>query len=159
MLRCLVRIMSKLKALNPTTTAHVCPVDGDWCVYPCNKLVHAKLDAGLSDDEVIQKIGSCRMTWWRYRRGQQKPPLSVCGYLAVLAGQFPWAGWRKFNINVLNGKLFRQDLRDGFEPGEVASIFYMRQELQYWRSRAPESAAIIPFPQPAALQIPHEQSA
>jgi len=152
--------MHKSNSLIPSKTERTCPFDGYSCVYPCNKLLHARMDAGLSDDDVISKIGTHRMTWWRYRSGQQKPPLAVCGYLSALAGIFHWPGWRKFNINVLNGKLFRSDLRDGFTPGDVASIFFMRQELHYWRSRArpgqPEpvtqTGSVIAFPYRPKLQ-------
>jgi hypothetical protein len=125
-----------------------CPFDASVCVYPCNKLVHGRMDANLTDKAVISVLGLARMSWWRYRRGQQRPPLSVCGYLSALSGVFHWAGWRKFNINPGNGKLFFEGLRDGWSPEDVVSIHWLRGELASWRALDEKRRRQMPAQQP-----------
>ena len=55
-----------------------CPMDGSFYVYPCCKLQHARVVAGLSPDSVAQVLGVCRATVWRYLSGKSKlPPVGL----------------------------------------------------------------------------------
>ena len=125
--------MPKKPSENTKHLSRRCPFDGLSCVYPCSKLVHGRMDAGCTDDAVIKKLGLTRSTWWRYRRGQQCPPLSVCGYLSALSGVFPWTDWREFNINPGNGKLFHRDLKHGWTPHEIV---WLRSQYDFYRDES-----------------------
>jgi transcriptional regulator with XRE-family HTH domain len=120
-------------AIRPAKSHHkvprTCPFDRLNCVYPCFQLVHARMSANLTDEDVTKKLDISRSTWWRYRRGHQKPPKSVCSMLHILAGHLPWAGWRNCFINHQEEKLYIDNNQLGITLTDLRGYWWKLQMI------------------------------
>ena len=114
-------------------------MDGSFCEYPCCKLKQARLVAGLSGDSVVQVLGVCRSTVWRYLNGKSRPPRSVCATLAYLSGRLPVPGWETCQINIPEQRLYVDDNRYGIHRKDLRLYFFQLQELRALRRLLVES--------------------
>lgn len=115
-----------------------CPFTDSHCVYPCDKMQHARMVIGKSDDDMIEHLNVNRTTWWRWRRGEVRPPFSVCAYLSVLTGKFPWSNWETFFFNQRDQKLYFHDYRYGLSLSDLKAYWWQIQELQLFRKSRSE---------------------
>ena len=88
--------------------------------------------AGLSD---AQAADYCRVSPETYRRwkADRRPNLTALHLLALRAGWCPWPGWEAFLYCQADGKLYHDDLRDGWEPGDLLRLHWQESELQALR--------------------------
>ena len=126
-------------------------MDGRFCDYPCRKLKHARMVAGLSQDSVAGLLGVCRSTVWRYLNGKSKPPRSVCVTLAYLSGRLPVPGWETCMINIPEQKLYVDDNRYGIRRQDLRLYFFQLQELETLRRYVVELRAGVSPGQPGGL--------
>lgn len=108
-------------------------MDGDACCYPCEKLVIAKCQAGLSDDDVIYNLNIHRTTWNKWRSGKSQPPRSACLYLHTMTGWFPWPGWERMFINRREQKLYIDEIKMGLSLTDLLAYWWQVQELKVYR--------------------------
>lgn len=125
--------------------APACPMGGGACVYPCDKLRHAHLMAGLSHDAVSRQLGVHRATWHRYRIGRQQPARAVCVALASMQGYLAVPGWAGWQFVARQQQLYHPELAVGFTAAEVTALAYRRSTL---------FPAVLPSPIPPAERAP-----
>ena len=87
------------------------------------ELAYARLGAGLTEAEM------------RHLQAVALPVL-----LEVLAGRLPYAGWDGWEVGA-DGRLYAPGGRDGVRPEDVASLWWWRQLIAYWRRQT-----VLPLP-------------
>ena len=113
--------------------SRTCPFTRYSCVYPCFNLKQARMSIGVSDPQVAGLLAVARSTWWRYRQGHQKPPRSVCGYLHILTGYLPWAGWQNCFVNQREQRLYIDDYQFGLSLNDLRVYWWQVRELRALR--------------------------
>lgn len=85
---------------------------------------------GLNDESAAR---SCFVSPETYRRWctDRKPNKCAIKLLSILAGRFPWPGWERFFYNAHDQKIYTYDLKHGFAPGDLHSLFYMKQGYEH----------------------------
>ncbi len=65
---------------------------------------------------------------WRRWKTDRAPNRTAIKLLAIRAGYVPWPSWEKFFFCAFDGCLYHEDLKYGFEPGDLLTLHWLRQE-------------------------------
>ena len=65
---------------------------------------------------------------WRRWKTDRTPNRTAIKLLAIRAGYVPWPGWENFFYCAFDGCLYHTDLTYGFDPGDLLTLHWLRQE-------------------------------
>lgn len=101
---------------------------------PCAAdLVHLRLRAGLTLDQVARWTGQHRSTVRRQERGQARVCLASARLLAILAGWLPWPPWHGWTVR--DGALTSpDDARLAYTPGALVMVTFAWQLAAHARA-------------------------
>ncbi|MEX2525907.1 MAG: hypothetical protein WD750_13175, partial [Gammaproteobacteria bacterium] len=85
--------------------------------------------AGLTDAQAAAYCFASPETYRRWKR-DRKPNPAALRLLAIRAGWVPWPGWEKYLFCRVDGRFYHDDLRDGFEPGDLPRVHWLEQALR-----------------------------
>lgn len=88
-------------------------------------LLVARLTAGLAQAEAAALAGVSVRAYADQERGRRPVRVAVYRLLLIAGGRMPWAPWRGWEAR--GDRLYAPDLVDGFAPGEVTALPYLRQ--------------------------------
>lgn len=125
------------------SAARGCPFTGSRCAYPCHYLNDVRSVMAISNQETAALLDVAPSTWWRYRRGQQRPPRAVCGYLHVLMGHLPWPGWDRSFVNRKEQRLYIDDYQFGLDLQDLRAYWWQVHELRAARREIQDLRAAV----------------
>ncbi len=97
------------------------------------KLTNPKDLQTIINIDNVEAAKACLVSPETYRRwlSDRKPNKTAIKLLCILAGRSPWPGWERFSYSPYDHKIYADDLKYGFTPGDLYSMFYLRQGFEY----------------------------